>query len=117
MAVVLGEDQGLRHLGAAGEDLGEELVPEGADDGADLVLGDDVAVEVARRRRSGPRRASPSASRAGLAVAELVDHVPGLDRRAALLGDLGADPVDVEVDVDAVGDGLLVACTPSRGSG
>ena len=27
----------------------------------------------------------------------------------ALLGDLGADPVDVEVDVDLVGDGLLVA--------
>ncbi len=33
--------------------------------------------------------------------------MPGLHRRAAL-GDLGADAVDVVVDVDAVGDGLLV---------
>ena len=32
----------------------------------------------------------------------------GLDRRA-LLGDPRADPVDLEVDVHAVGDGLLVA--------
>ncbi len=46
MAVVLGEDEGFGDLGAAGEDLGEEFVPEGADDGADLVLGDDVAVEL-----------------------------------------------------------------------
>ena len=45
VVVVLGEDQRLRHLGAAGEDLGEELLLEGADDGADLVGRDHVAVE------------------------------------------------------------------------
>ena len=46
VGVVLGEDEGLGHLGAAGKDLGEELVAEGFDDGADLVRGDDVAVEL-----------------------------------------------------------------------
>ena len=45
VAVGLGEDQGLRHLLAAGEDL-RQLVAEGADDGADLVGVDDVAVEL-----------------------------------------------------------------------
>ena len=45
--VVLGEDQRLRHLGAAGEDLGEEPVAEGLEHGADLVAGDDGAVELA----------------------------------------------------------------------
>ena len=45
VAVVLGEDQRLGHLGAAGEDLREQLVAERADDEPDLVLGDDVAVE------------------------------------------------------------------------
>ena len=35
--VVLGEDQRLRHLAAAGEDLGEEAVAEGLEHGADLV--------------------------------------------------------------------------------
>ena len=46
VGVVLGEDEGLGHLGAAGEDFGEQLVAEGADDGADLVRGDHVAVEL-----------------------------------------------------------------------
>ncbi len=46
VGVVLGEDEGLGHLGAAGKDLGEELVLEGFDDGADLVRGDHVAVEL-----------------------------------------------------------------------
>ncbi len=43
---------------------------------------------------------------AGLALAELGDDA-GVDRRA-LLGDRGADAVDVEGDVDLVGDRLLV---------
>ncbi len=46
VGVVLGEDEGLGHPGAAGKDLGEELVLEGLDDGADLVRGDHVAVEL-----------------------------------------------------------------------
>ncbi len=36
-------------LGAAGEDLAEQLVAEGAHDEADLVRGDHVPVEVGRR--------------------------------------------------------------------
>jgi hypothetical protein len=37
-----------------------------------------------------------------------VDPLAGIDD-GALLGDAGADAVDVEVNVDTVGDGLLVA--------
>ena len=46
MAVVLAEDDRLWDLGAAGEDLGADLVAEGLDDLADLVGGDDGAVEL-----------------------------------------------------------------------
>ena len=46
VVVVLGEEQGFGNLGAAGEDFGEQLVAEGAHDGADLVRGDHVAVEL-----------------------------------------------------------------------
>ncbi len=46
MGVVLGEDQRLRNGPAAGEQLGEQLVLERLDDRADLVLGDDGAVEL-----------------------------------------------------------------------
>ena len=108
VGVVLGEDQRLRHLGAAGEDLGEQPVAEGLEHGADLVAAattarsswlarvGEVLVELlpARARGSGGRGTRST--------------MPGVDRRA-LLGDLGADPVDVEVDVDLVGDRLLVA--------
>ena len=48
VGVVLGEDEGLRHEGAAGEKLGEERVLEGLEDGADLRLHDDGAVELLR---------------------------------------------------------------------
>ena len=46
VVVVLGEDEGLGHFGAGGEDFAEQFVAEGAHDGADLVRGDDVAVEL-----------------------------------------------------------------------
>jgi len=42
----LGEGQRLGHLTAAGEDFAEQLVAEGGHNGADLVGGDDVAVEL-----------------------------------------------------------------------
>ena len=98
----------IRVLGtsrAAGEDLGEQLVAEGADDGADLVHRDDVAVELLGLVGEVLVELLP-ADLAGLPVA-LVDVETGVDRRAAL-GDLGADAVDVEVDVHAVGHGLVV---------
>ena len=44
--LVLAEEDRLRHLRAAGEDLGQDLVAEGADDRPDLVGGDDGAVEL-----------------------------------------------------------------------
>ena len=57
--VVLGEDQRLGDGLAAGEQLGEQLVLERLDDGADLVLGHDGAVELRRRcTRPAHRRAS-----------------------------------------------------------
>jgi len=105
VGVVLGEDQGLRDGGAAGEDLGEEPVAECLQDEADLGLGGDGSVELfvgvlvvllelleALEARS---------------AVDLGDEKAGVDR-AALFGDLGADPVEVEVDVDPVGDGLRV---------
>ena len=46
VGVVLGEDEGLGHERAAGKKLGEERVLEGLEDGADLRLHDDGAVEV-----------------------------------------------------------------------
>ena len=47
VAVVLGEDQRLRHLGRGpGKISVQQLVAERADDGADLVGRDDVAVEL-----------------------------------------------------------------------
>ena len=63
VAVVLGEDERLRHFGAAGKDFGEELVAEGADDGADLIRGDDVAVELVGVVCQGLRPVAPSARR------------------------------------------------------
>ena len=93
VGVVLGEDERLGDFGAAGEDLGEEAVAEGADDGADLVGGDDVAVELI----GGVGEVLvelPPADLPGLAVA-LVDILLGLDGGAAL-GDGGGDFVNAK---------------------
>ena len=106
MAVVLGEDQGLGHFRAAGEDLGEELVLEGADDGADLVGGDDVAVELVGVVGEVFVQLLP-ADAAGLPVA-LVDLEARPRPATPCSVIVGADAVDVEVDVHAVGHGLLV---------
>ena len=92
-------------VAAAGEDLGEEPVAERLQHGADLVGGGHRAVElrcavlqvlVERLELLHPG-----------APVDLRHDGAGLDGRA-LLADLGADPVDVEVDVDAVGDRLGV---------
>ena len=64
VAVVLGEDQRLGHFGAPGEDLGEEPVPEGPDDGADLPF-----------RRQPPGRAG-----VGVVVQVFVQLLPALRR-------------------------------------
>ena len=114
VGVVLGEDQGLRHLGAAGEDLGEEPVAERPHHGADLVAGHDRAIECLGPVGDVLVELLPAAA-ARLAIAELGDQA-GLDR-AAGLGDLGADAVDVEVDVDRSRRPPARACTPSPGSG
>lgn len=105
VGVVLGKDQGLGHPLAAGEDLGEELVTVGLDDLADLVRGDDVAVELVGVVAEVVVELFPTF----LARVAFLDlhRVAGLHLRAPL-GDGGADAVDVVVDVDAVGHGHLV---------
>jgi len=64
-------------FGAAGEDFGEEFFLEGLDDGADLVLGNYIAVELARAIVEIFVEALP-ADFAGLAIA-FVDVQAGFD--------------------------------------
>ena len=87
VAIVAGEDEGLGGLGAAGEDIGEELVAEFADDGADLVWGDHVAIELVGGVGEIGIEQFGSAG-AGEAVA-LVDPEAGLHARAGG-GDAGS---------------------------
>ena len=105
VGIVLREDEGLGHLGAAGKDLGEELLLEGFDNGADLVRGDHVAVELLGIVGKVVAELFPSGG-AGLAVALL--HIEACVHLGAGCGDGGADAVHVVVDIDAVGHGLLV---------
>src|SRR5579864_4574972 len=105
VAVVLGKNESFGNVGAAGENFGEELFLESFDDGADLVFGDYVAVELGCGVGVVLVEAFP-ADFASFAVA-LVDVEAGFDG-GAVFGDVGADAVDVEADVYAIGDGLLV---------
>ena len=114
VGVVLGEDQRLgdvlEPLGMVGVavPVGEHHrigVPQGGQDGADLVLGHDLAVEfLGVVVDVVVDQLLPD--RSGLPVPERGDQ-PGVDG-AAGLGDLGADAEHVEVDVDPVGHGLFV---------
>lgn len=123
MAVVLGEDQRLRHLPPARKDVGEEAVTEPADDGTDLVARHHAAVELGGGVGDVVVRPFP-APLPRLPV-PVLDHRVGrrLDG-GALAGDPRPDVVDLEVDVDAVGDRALVVvllpdpvaiCTSERG--
>ena len=105
VGVVLGKDEGLGHFGAAGKDVGEELVPEGFDDGADLVRGDYVAVELVGIVGEVVIESLPPLC-PRLPIHQL-HAIPGL-HRGPCLRDGGADAVHVVVHVDAVGHGLLV---------
>ena len=109
VAVVFGEDQGLGHNRAAGEDLGEEAVAVGAHDGADLVGRHDLAVELAGGIVELVVELLP-ALLAGQPVAPGHPEA-GLDG-AALLRHPRADAIDLAVYVDAVGHGALRANTP-----
>ena len=105
VVVVLCKEERLGDLGAAGKDLGEQLVAEGAHHGADLVRRDHVAVELLCLIFEVFIEFLPALF-AGLAVL-LFDVVAGLDPGAAF-GDLRLDAVDVVVDVDAIGHGAFV---------
>ena len=105
VAVVLGEDDGLGHIAAAGEYVREQALPKGLDDCANLVFRHHVAVKPVGgvgQVLVQPLPADPP----GQPVPP-VDVVAGL-HRGPLLGDLGANPVGVEVDVYLVDHGLLV---------
>ena len=82
-----------------------QRVAEGLQDGADLILHDDGAVELFRGVGEVVVELLPADS-AGLFVAA-IDEEAFLDR-AALLGDLRFDAVNVVADIDAIGDGALV---------
>jgi hypothetical protein len=87
---------------------GEEPVAERADDGSDLVLGHDAAIERCRVVRDVVVRKLPAhAPRLPVAVAHRRAHFR-FDRRA-LGADARADLVDLEVHVHAIGHRLLVA--------
>jgi len=49
MAVVLGKDQGLGHLGTTREDFSEQPISESLNNRADLIFGDHAAVKLTRR--------------------------------------------------------------------
>ena len=106
VAVVFGEDERLWYFGPAGKDFAEKLVSVGADDGADLIRGNDVAVELVGVIFKLFVQLLP-ADGAGCPVAP-VHVVAGIDLGAAF-GDLGLDPVDVVIHVDAIGHRLFVA--------
>ncbi len=105
VAVGLGEDQRLGHFFAAGED-GRQVVAEGADDGADLVRVDDVAVELGGGVGGVFVLLFPALF-AGQAFA-LFNLLFGGDD-GALLGDAGVDQVNLVADVHPVGDGFFMA--------
>ncbi len=98
----------IRVLGtsrAAGEDF-RQLVAEGADDGADLIRINDVAVQL----RGGIGFVFVLLFPALLAreFFAFLHLLPGGDLRA-LPGDLRFDHVDFIADIDAIGHGFFVA--------
>ena len=103
--VVLGKDERLGQVGAAGKHLGEDLVAEGFQHRANLVGRNHVAVEVVGVVGEDFVELFP-ADLAGLAIA-FVHPETGFNLRARL-GDGGFDAVDVAAHVHAVGHGFLV---------
>ena len=82
VAVVFGEDERLGNVAASGEDFRRELVAEGADNGADLIVGNDVTVELVGAIGEVLVELLP-ANPAALAVA-LVDEEAGFNERTML---------------------------------
>ena len=110
VTVVLGEDDGLGHVLTARENLREQAVPEGLDNGANLVFGYNVSIQlVGSVGQVLVKLLSWRTFRVCRSAA--VDVVPGL-HCGSLLGNVCADSVGVEVHVDPVGHRLLRGCTP-----
>ena len=105
MRIVLGVDQGLRDILAAREDLGEQFFLKRPNHRADLIDGDHVSIQLSGIVGQVFFQLVPTYS-PSLPVAA-IDKEPGFDL-CALLGDLRANPVHIEVNVDAVSNGLLV---------
>jgi hypothetical protein len=106
MAVVLGEDQGLGHLGTAVKDLCEETVAEGLDDRADLIFGDHTAVEFVRRVFEIVIQLLPAHLARELVA--LIHVETGVHGRS-VLADQRSDAIDLKPNIHAVSDGLFAA--------
>ena len=105
VGVVLGKDEGLGNESATGEEFGEKGVLECLNDGADLRLDHDGAVEIAGFVNEVFVQTRPAGGAGFLAA--LIDVEAFLDH-AASLGDIGFDPVDLVANIDAIGHGALV---------
>ena len=105
VAVVLGKDDRLGHVPTGREYLREQLILKCSDDGANLVFRHHVAVKLVGCVGQVLLQLIP----ADLPCQSVppVNVVPGIHCRA-LLGDLCANPVGVEVYVHSVGHRLLV---------
>ena len=108
VTIVLGEDDGLRDLGPARENVHGQAIAEGANDEPDLVLGDDVSIKFL----GGVGQVVVQllvADTASLAFAVRDDDAGlGFEGRS-LLADLRLNAVEVKPDVDAVSDRVVVA--------
>src|SRR6202043_1907906 len=107
MGVVLRKDQGFGKLPALWVEIWHQLVPKSLDDSADLVLGDDPTIQLLGRVGDVlVCGLPPHPSRPPISVAN--DRFCRCLYRATPLSNLGPDPVDLEIDIDAIGDRFLM---------
>jgi type I restriction enzyme, R subunit len=103
VGVVFGKDEGLGNFLSVGKSIGQDLVAELPKDGANLALGDDIAVEIVGRVGKVLLEALQSLGAGELVTLVHVDAgIIGDDGRASF-GDAGADAINVEVHIDVVG--------------
>ena len=109
VGIVLGEDQGLWHLFASRERLGQHLVAELPQHGADLAFRNHVAVELVGAVGEVVVEAFQPLLAGQLVASVHVDFRVTPRDGGTLLRDLRSDAVHVEVNVDAVDHRFVMA--------